>query len=154
MKSRVPSPWQCGILPGLALLFALPAHADDELREQVHRDYGHRSYMLIEDSEGVHLFLFADGTSPPSFKQLDVSEDIDGTAAAIRGTRSEDPRIRVRALTQLAGIDSGEALDIALSLLSDPSPAVRDEARSLILDHPGGNAMVDALGLTDEDAED
>ncbi len=154
MKSRVPSPWQCGILPGLALLFSLPAHADDELRKQVHRDYGHRSYMLIEDAEGIHLYLFADVSSPSSFKHLELSEDAEATAAAIRGTRSEDPQIRVHALTQLAGVDSSEALDIALSLLSDPSSAVRDEARSLILDHPGGSAMVDALGLTDEDAEE
>ncbi len=154
MKNSLSSPWQCGALLGLALVFVLPALADDALRRQVHRDYGHRSYMLVEDAEGARLFLFADSTNASSVARIDVDEDTDTTVAALRGTRDEDPRRRVRALTQLAGIDSAEALDIALVLLSDPSAAVREEARSLILDHPGGLAMVAALGLVDEDAEE
>ena len=154
MTNRSPSPWQCGTLLGLVLLFVLPAHADDELRKQVHRDYSHRSYMLVEDADGAQLFLFADGMNASTGTRIEVGEDSETTTAALRGTGDEDPRKRVRALTQLAGIDSAEALDVALSLLSDPSSAVRDEARSLILDHPRGEAMVDALGLIDEDAEE
>ena len=154
MKNRSPSGWQCGTLSGLALLLALPAIADEALRKQVHRDFGHRSYMLIEDAEGAHLFLFGDGTTPSAVTQIASDNDADEIAIAMEGARDVDPRRRVRALTRLAGIDSAEALDLAVTLLSDPSPPVRDEARSLIRDHPGGQAMVDALGLIDEDTEE
>ena len=151
MLTRSLSPSRCGTLLGLALLFAFPTHADDALRKQVHRDYGHRSYMLFEDAAGARLFLFADEMKPSQTTEIAIETDAKEIALALEAARHDDPRTRVRALTRLAGVDSAESLDLAVTLLSDPSPAVREEARSLILDHPDGKAMVDALGLVDED---
>ena len=154
MKSRSPQRGRGGALLGLALLFAPPLSADDSLRQQVHRDYGHRSYMLVEDAEGARLYLFTDASGHAQLARIDASDDADEIARAVADTRSDNERERVGALTQLAGVDSPEALDAALTLLSDPSPAVRDEAANLILDHPAGRAMASALGLVDEDTEE
>jgi len=154
MKTSSPQYWRSGALTGLALLFAVPLLADDELQRQVHREYGHRSYMLIEDSDGIRLYLFASAAESASVRQLETDSDDEAVSLALERARSSDAKSRVRALTQLAGVDSEEALDVALTLLTDPSPAVRDEATSLILDHPHGHAMANALGLVDEDREE
>ena len=154
MKISSSQRWRSGALTGLALLFTVPLFADDELRQQVHRDYGHRSYMLIEDSDEIRLYLFASATEDASVKQLEADSDDEAVSIALYKVRSSEAKTRVRALTQLAGVDSAEALDVALTLLTDPSPAVRDEAANLILDHPDGQAIADALGLVDEDMEE
>ena len=154
MASKLPERWRGGALTGLALLFALPLSADDALRQQVHRDHGHRSYMLVEDSNGFSLYLFATATERPSVTRLETAFDDEWVAQSLAKARSSDAKTRVRALVELAGVNSAEALDVALALLTDPSPAVRDEAVSLILDHPNGQAMADALGLVDEDLEE
>ena len=149
--SRSLTSLQGGALLGLALLIFNPAFGDETLREQVHRTHKHRSYMLIEDAAGARLYFF--DTGPARVEYLDLLNE-PFTTAAIQMTRSDDARTRVRGLTQLAGAQSDEALDIALQLLTDPSPAVREEAQNLILDHPRGADMVAALGLVDEDLED
>ncbi len=151
MRSKSPFLSQCGVLPGLALLLSATVTADDALRKQVQRDFGHRSYMLVEDADGARLFLFSDETGHSKQVVVEADDDDDTVTRALDGTRSDNARQRVRALTQLAGIDSSEALDAALVLLSDPSAAVRDEAANLILDHPDGQAVASALGLLDDD---
>ena len=153
MRSKTPRVSQGVALLGLALLACEAAAADEALREQVHRDFGHRSYMLVEDADGARLYLFTNASGPSQLAPVEADENADAIASALDETRSDDASRRVRALTQLAGIDSPAALDVALTLLSDPSPAVRDEAASLILDHPRGQAAAKALGLVDEDSE-
>ncbi|MDJ0750872.1 MAG: HEAT repeat domain-containing protein [Woeseiaceae bacterium] len=154
MRSKSPFVAQCGALSGLALLLSAMATADDALRRQVQRDFGHRSYMLVEDADGARLYLFTDRTGHSQQVLIEADDWNDAVARVLDGTRSDNPRQRVRALTQLAGIDSSEALDVALTLLSDPSAAVRDEAANLILDHPDGQAVASALGLLDDDSEE
>lgn len=138
--------WQSGALVGLTLLFVGGALADEALRDRVHREHKDRSYMLIEDADGARLYLFGTGS-----EALRISCDEELFAAALEKTRSSDPRTRVTGLVELAGAGDAAALDAALTLLTDPEPSVRDEARQLILDHPDGQAVVDALGLVDED---
>ena len=145
---------QCGVLAGLALLIAIPAAGDELLRKRVHAEYGHRSYMLIEDAAGARLFLFADATSDAAFVRVEVEVEEPAFFAALAKTRSDDVRARVRGLTELAGMEDDAALDVALTLLSDPSPAVRDEAKNLILDHPAGGPLIEALGLEDDEWTD
>ncbi len=140
-----------GALAGLALLLSQGATAQDSLRERVHREHKHQSYMLVEDENGVRLFLFGDG---PAEVELIEPPAEPFVAAAIEKTRSTDARARVRGLVELAGADDPAALDAALTLLTDPSAAVRDEAQSLILDHPNGATVAKALDLDDETAED
>ena len=154
MRSKLPFLSQCGALAGLALLLCAMATADDALRKQVQRDFGHRSYMLVEDADGARLYLFADKTHHSQQVLIEADGEDDTVTRALDGTRSDDARQRVKALTQLAGIDSSEALDAALTLLSDPSPAVRHEAANLVLDHPDGQAVATALGLLDDDPEE
>lgn len=137
--------WQRGAPAGLTLLLVCGAAADDSLRERVHREHKHHSYMLVEDAEGARLFLFDQGVASHRISPDDTFVD-----AALRKTRSSDARTRVTGLVELAGAGDAEALDAALTLLTDPEPAVRDEARQLILDHPGGRAIADALGLVDD----
>jgi hypothetical protein len=103
--------------------------------------------MLIEDANGAQLFLFDEGLT-----RQDAEDPVIGTA--LEKTRSTDARTRVIGLVELAGVDDAVALDVALMLLSDPEPAVRDEARHLILDHPAGGALANALGLVDDELED
>lgn len=138
--------WQRGALPGLALLLACGAAADDALRERVHREYKHQSYMLVEDADGARLFLFDRGITTLRLASEDTSVD-----AALEKTRSDDARTRVLGLVELAGASEAAALDTALMLLTDPEPAVRHEARQLILDHPNGQPVADALGLVDDE---
>jgi hypothetical protein len=142
-----------GAFAGLALLVASAATADDALRDEVHRQYKHRSYMLVEDTDGARIFLFGEGdTSVQVHHRTDSSSR--WTDAALARLQSPDARTRVRALTELAGEPAPEALDAALALLADPSPAVRDEAAQLIIDHPDGEMLAASLGLVDEDEEE
>lgn len=138
---------QGGALAGLALLLPLGAAAEDSLRERVHREHKHESYMLVEDENGARLFLFGDG---PAEIDLIAPPAEPFVAAAIEKTRSTNARLRVRGLVELAGAGDPKALDAALTLLTDPFAAVRDEARSLILDHPDGASVARALGLEEE----
>ena len=109
--------------------------------------------MLIEDSNGARLYLFRNENSAASTLILPTVADsfID---KALEKIRNPDARTRVRGLTELAGVDDPAALDAALALLLDPEKPVRDEAAILILDHPQGADIAEALGLVDEDAED
>ena len=143
-----PTKLQGGALAGLALLFACVTMADEALRDRVHREHKHRSYMLVEDENGARLFLFGEGPAEVEFIAPPVESFV---GAAIAKTRSTDARTRVRGLVELAGAEDPAALDAALALLNDPSPAVRDEARSLILDHPDGASVAGALDLEEQD---
>jgi hypothetical protein len=140
-------------LAGLALLIASASGADQTLRDDLHRKYKHQSYMLIEDAYGTRLYLFDEGGLT-----LQLQEPGDPatkwTDAALDKLHSTEARVRVRGLTELAGVAEPAALDAALALLTDPSPAVREEAAQLILDHPDGGDLVDALGISDELEED
>jgi HEAT repeat protein len=108
--------------------------------------------MLVEGPDGHHLYLFSSGGEP--VQALDIAIPNELFASAFAKTRSADPRVRTRGLTELAGVPDAEALDIALTLLTDPSPTVRSEASQLILDHPQGASLAKTLGLVDEDEED
>lgn len=137
--------WTRGAPAGLTLLLVFGAAADDSLRERVHREHKHQSYLLVEDANGARLFLFDEGVASHRISAKDAFVD-----AALRKTLSSDAPTRVIGLVELAGARDAEALDAALTLLTDAEPAVRDEARQLILDHPDGQAIADALGLVDE----
>lgn len=143
---------QCGAVVGLALLFPGVATADETLRERIHREYKHQSYMLVEGPDGHRLYLFSPAGEP--VQALDVEIPGASLASAIAKTQSPDPRVRTRGLTELAGVPDAEALDIALTLLTDPDAAVRSEASQLILDHPRGAPLAETLGLVKDDEED
>ncbi len=149
--SRRLSHWHGGALLGFAVLCACPAAADEILRRQVHAEFGHRSYMLLEDADGARLYLFPDAHNPGVVEVQGPRPGHPELLAAIDKTHSADARERVRGLAELAGTDSAAALDVAVALLADPSPAVREEAASLILDHPDGMAVALALNLADEE---
>ena len=139
---------RCGALVGLALLLTCEAVADEALRVEVHRQYKHESYMLLEDAGGTWLYLFDRQAAP---LQLDpAGVPMANIEHALGQTRSANARERVRGLTELAGVDDARALDTALALLNDTHAAVRDEAAQLILDHPDGAALISALGLADD----
>lgn len=144
---------QGGALAGLALFVAATGGADERLHEEVHRQYKHQSYMLVTDADGARLFLFDNGTAGVmTLEEFDpVSRWMDVALARLQST---DPRVRVRGLTELAGVANPEVLDAALVLLADPSQAVREEAAQLVIDHPHGDVLAAALGLVDEDEED
>jgi hypothetical protein len=144
----MPSNLQRGALTGLALLLVATAAADQALRDRIHREYRHQSYMLLESEDGWELYVLGD--REPHVMRPRAEPD-PAIPAALHKTRSSAARERVRGLLELAGADAPEALDAALQLLNDPSAAVRDEARSLILDHPDGAEIAAALGLSDED---
>lgn len=147
MTSR-PSLTRCGALAGLALCFAGYADADEALRDEIHRQYKHVSYMLVEDRDDTWLYLFDSGVAP--VRVGFAGERDESLDEALEKTRNSDARQRVRGLTELAGADDGRTLDVALALLNDVDAAVRDEAEQLILDHPDGASLVSALGLVDE----
>ena len=151
--TKGPTCLQCGVLAGLALLLAGNAFADKSLRDQVHRQYKDRSYMLIEDSNGARLYLFGNENTAASTHMLRTIEK-NLVDQALEKVRVPDARTRVRGLTELAGVDDPAALNAALALLVDPEKQVRDEAAILILDHPQGADIAAALGLVDEDTED
>lgn len=133
------------------MLVTLNAAADETLRDRIHREYKHRSYMLVEDDRGARLFLFDTGSD--EVHRLDIPTE-PFVAEALAMTRSVDPRQRVRGLVELAGAEDRAALDVALTLLDDPSPAVRDEARSLILDHPDAAVIAEGIGLPASELEE
>jgi hypothetical protein len=138
---------RCGALAGLALLFVCDVAADEALRVEVHRQYKHQSYMLVEDAEGAWLYLFDRQTAP--LRLASDGAPLADIERSLEKTRSASARVRVRGLTELAGVDDARALDTALALLNDTHAAVRDEAEQLILDHPDGAALASALGLAD-----
>jgi len=143
---------QCGAALGLALLLSDASWSDGTLRERIHREYKHQSYMLVESPDGYRLYLFLPGGEP--VRAIDVGSPDASLASAFEKTQSADPRVRTRGLTELAGVPDAEALDIALTLLTDPAAAVRSEASQLILDHPQGASLARTLGLVNEDEED
>lgn len=140
-----------GALLGLAFLFANAGHADELLRDEIRRDYRDRSYLLIEHADGATLYLFDKASSD---EPLVISNRVDIIAAALAKTQSLDARTRARGLAELAGVDGYEVLSVGLTLLADPDPAVRDEAKYLILDHPGGMSLAASLGLIDDELAD
>lgn len=152
--SSWPAPRQCGVLAGAALLLAPVVAADDTVHDSVHKSLRHRSYLLLEDSDGVTLYLFSGHDDGKGIQERGDSRPRATVSSALDKTRNPDPRIRVRGLTELAGDASPAALDAALTMLTDPWPAVRDEARQLILDHPSGTPLAAALGFADEEARD
>ena len=140
-----------GALSGLALLFVVPCGADESLRDSVRKEMGDRSYVLVESQHGAQLFVFSSEEGDRG--ALWLAAPPDSMAKALAKTRSADPRTRVRGLTELAGEPGDAALNAALVLLSDPYPAVREEAISLIIDHPDG--VIDnvvAIALADQSA--
>jgi len=152
--SRKPLTWHGGALAGLALLVTPIAIADELLRDEIHREFRGRSYMLVEHADGATLYQFGETHSDNSSTTDESSTTIalaQAVAAALEKTRSVDARIRARGLAELAGVDGFDVLSAGLSLLADPDPAVRDEAKYLILDHPGGSALAASLGLVDDE---
>jgi hypothetical protein len=152
--TRPPSRPQRGALAGLALLIAAGAAPGETLRERVHREYRHQSYMLIEDEDGARLYVMGDGRARVTPLAIKAANQTPEVSAALMKTRSTVARERVRGLVELAGVAAPEALDAALQLLNDPSAAVRDEAGHLILDHPSGGPLAAALGLANDEAEE
>ena len=126
-----------GAFAGLALLLAAPCSAEEALRDRIRTQMGDTSYVLVEDEQGARLFVFSsDGNAEGSISFPQVHRPF---SDALEKTRSSDARSRVRGLTLLAGVPGDEALNAALVLLSDPDPAVREEAVNLIIDHPDSN---------------
>ena len=145
-----------GVLMGLALLFAETAGADEQRREAVRRDLKDQSYLLVEHADGETLYLFdrLDEDEPSLPVEATNTGAKGDVAAALAKTRSTNGATRARGLAELAGSEDYEALTVALTLLADPHPAVRDEARYLILDHPDGAVLAAELGLVDDELDD
>ncbi len=138
--------WREALL-GLALLFPLAADSDN-LRDV--------NYVLIEyaqDPERSRLLIFSDALPDSDERLLSELETTDEVATALAMTRHVDPRKRVRALTLLSGVDDTVALDAAVLLLSDASPAVREEAIHFVMDHPDADVdLAAAIGQGDPSA--
>ncbi len=135
-------------LGGLALLLAFPAAADDALHETVRRQLQDESYVLVEDQHGIRLFVFS--SADDGYRKTFAPVAPGGLEQALAMTRSAVARERVRGLTTLAGEPDEEALNAALVLLTDPDPAVREEAVNLIIDHPQADvASIIALAEAD-----
>lgn len=128
---------QCGAVGGVALLLASPSGADDALRETIRKQLRDASYVLVEDRHGARLFVFSEEGGGYRTTLLPAAPGSPERALAM--TQSELARERVLGLTTLAGEPGEAALNAALVLLSDPDPAVREEAVNLILDHPDGS---------------
>jgi hypothetical protein len=133
---------------------AANAVGGETLRERVHREYRHKSYMLIEDEDGARLYVMGDGRTRVTPLAIEATNQAPEVSAALMKTRSAVARERVRGLVELAGVSAPGALDAALQLLNDTSAAVRDEASHLIIDHPDGGPLAAALGLVDDAAEE
>ncbi len=126
-----------GALGGLALLLAVHSAADDALHETIRQQFRDQNYVLVEDEHGVRLFVFS---SEDDGYRTTLERVAHGSLErALAMTRSGVARERVRGLTTLAGEPDEEALNAALVLLTDPDPAVREEAVNLIIDHPRGD---------------
>lgn len=132
---------QRGALAGLALLFASPCIADEALRDRIRQEMGDTSYVLVEYQDEARLFVFSSAEGVQS--SISIPTPRIPLADALEKTRSADARSRVRGLTLLAGVPGDEALNAALVLLSDPYPAVREEAVHLVFDHP--RADIDSM---------
>lgn len=161
-----------GTFAGLALLFAAACIADDALHDRIRQEMGDSSYVLVEYHDGIKLLVFSPDEGVAS--SISFPKARDSLAGALERTRATDARSRVLGLTLLAGVPGDEALNAALVLLSDPHPAVREEAAHLIFDHPQADvdsmlavarndpsprvreALEDLLGedVADEDRED
>ncbi len=138
---------RCGAFCGLALLLAVPAGADDALRETLREQLRDESYVLVEDQHGIRLFVFS---AEDDGYRTTIAPVVPGSLEqALELTRSEIARERVRGLTMLAGEPDEEALNTALVLLTDPDPTVREEAVNLIIDHPRGDATVVQIAAAD-----
>ncbi len=142
---------QCGALMGLALAGSMTSSADEALRDRIHREYRHQSYMLVESANGAALYLF---NKTPVAPWLDCDTVCEARITALELTRSDNPRSRVLGLLRFSGMDDPAALDMALALFNDPDGAVRQEARQLILDHPRGASLSAELGLQDNVVDD
>lgn len=127
-----------GALCGLALLLVVPAGADDAIRETIRQQLRDESYVMVEDQEGIRLFVFS--AEDDGYRSTLVPVTPGSLEQALEMTRSEIARERVRGLTTLAGEPDDEALNAGLALLTDPDPAVREEAVNLVIDHPRGDA--------------
>jgi len=130
---------RCGVLVGLALLFAFPASAEELLRDALRKQLRDQNYVLVEDNDGARLFVFSTGSVSTVTSVQREHSSIGRLDQALEMTRNVDYRQRVRGLTLLSGVDDNAALDAALVLLADPIVAVREEAVQLVIDHPEAN---------------
>lgn len=126
-----------GALAGLALLFALSVVADDSLRASVREELRDESYVLVEDQAGARLYVLP--STGDGYRTRWLPSPPGSPADALGRTYSADARTRVRALTELSGVDDAAALNAALTMLSDPDEAVREEAVNLVLEHPSAD---------------
>ena len=148
MVSSWPATLRCGAFASLALLLAAPLSADDALHEMIRRQLRDESFVLVEDQHGIRLFVFSSADDSFQTTLAPVTPGLLEQALAM--TQSEVARERVLGLTTLAGEPAEEALNAALVLLTDPDPAVREEAVNLIIDHPRGDvASVIAIAVAD-----
>lgn len=140
--SRCPAKRWCGALSGLALLFSPALSAGDETRDALRKQLRDESYILVEDDSGPFLYLFSGdgGVNNAVFIPITAPS---GTDKALAMTQSADAKTRVRGLTLLAADTSVAARDAALSLVSDPFAAVREESYQLLLEHP--HADIDSI---------
>ena len=130
-----------GALAGFALLFAAPCIADEALQDRIRKDMGDTSYVLVEYQDEARLFVFSSDEGVQSSISFPTPRTV--LLDAMEKTRKPNARSRVRGLTLLAGVPGDEPLNAALVLLSDPHPAVREEAVHLIFDHP--QADIDSM---------
>ncbi len=139
---------RCGALSGLALLLAFPSVADDDLHETIRQQLQDKSYVLVEGPHEVRLFVFS--AEDDGYRATFAPVTRGSLEQALAMTRSNVARERVRGLTTLAGEPDQEALNAALVLLTDPDPAVREEAVNLVIDHPHGDvSSIVALAVAD-----
>ncbi len=138
-----------GAFAGLALLLVLPAAADDALRTTIRKQMRDDNYVLVEDHDGAHLYVFSSDGNGYCTQLARAGSPAD----ALSRSQSSDSRIRVRALAELSGVDSDAALNAALSMLTDPDEAVREEAVHAVFDHPSADRKtVIALARRDSSA--
>lgn len=136
-------------MTGVALLLCFQANADESLRRMIHGQLRGDSYVLVEDSISIRLYVLSDtvDAAPPKQAPQPPPGSVD---AALAMTLSADRRVRVRGLTLLAGVEDATARDAALMLINDPVEAVREEAYVLLLEHPDADhASIVKLGSRD-----
>lgn len=140
---------RCGAFTGLALLLCAHSDAGEILRQAIRGQCGDDSYVLVEDSTSIRLYLLSEPVDAAALPQA-VQPPPGSVDAALSLTRSADTRARVRGLTLLAGATGAAARDAALTLLNDPAETVREEAYMLLLDHPAVNhASIVTMGNAD-----
>ena len=120
-----------GVLIGPAFFFFALVNADgSELQRNVHRQFSHQSYILVEfASQPAQLYVLLPGTKiePLSYEDSTVRN-------ALLDIVDEDPDVRVDAILELADINAEGMIDILWSALFDPSPQVRDAAAAVMED--------------------